>query len=299
MEPLAPDMQSLFAQLGEPDDEASIARFIEKNGCMRGYTKLHEAPFWSSAQAGFLRDAIAQDANWAPVVDSLNARLHTAGLPASARVSRAAHSPRTSRAQGASRKEETPFVPSSAPAPEPLPELLHELLPEPSPEIAPERSAAAAAIVRAAPPVLVGSMASVTQSRLVRVAGHTLLAAVAAVLLKASIDMVVVCDPAGAAEGVITETVLIRQLAFGHANVFQTRASEVMLRNFSCCQAADALTDVLVRMQASSLAYLLVVEGAQVPLGVLNVRDGLRALLAAGTYEEKLLRDYVMGVGYH
>ncbi len=76
MDTLAPDIQALFAQLGEPHDEASITRFIEKHGNLSGQTKLHEAPFWTRAQACFLRDAIAQDANWAPVVDTLNARLH-------------------------------------------------------------------------------------------------------------------------------------------------------------------------------------------------------------------------------
>ena len=33
-------------------------------------------------------------------------------------------------------------------------------------------------------------------------------------------------------------------------------------------------------------------------LGVVNARDGLRALLAAGNHEEALLRNYVMGIGY-
>ncbi len=179
--------------------------------------------------------------------------------------------------------------PPSAPPPVAAPPL---------PDPAPEHTAAAASAVRAAPPALVGSIASATALRLVRVDANTLLAAVAAVLLKAHIDMVVVCNFAGVAEGVITETVLIHQLAFGNADVFKTRASEVMLRNFSTCHSADALTDVLVMMQARALGFVLVVDERLVPLGVLNVRDGLRALLAAGNYEEKLLRDYVMGVGY-
>lgn len=73
------NMQSLFAQLGEDSDEDAIARFIGKHGHIRGHTTLHEATFWSPAQAAFLRDAIVQDADWAPVVDELNARLHEAG----------------------------------------------------------------------------------------------------------------------------------------------------------------------------------------------------------------------------
>ena len=79
MELLEPNMQSLFAQLGEASDEGAIARFIDQHGPLHGLTKLHEASFWSPSQAAFLRDALVQDANWAPVVDALNARLHEAG----------------------------------------------------------------------------------------------------------------------------------------------------------------------------------------------------------------------------
>jgi hypothetical protein len=41
-----------------------------------------------------------------------------------------------------------------------------------------------------------------------------------------------------------------------------------------------------------------VVDIGRKPLGVLNARDGLRALLSAGNHEEALLRNYVMGIGY-
>jgi CBS domain-containing protein len=33
-------------------------------------------------------------------------------------------------------------------------------------------------------------------------------------------------------------------------------------------------------------------------LGIVNARDGLRALLAAGNDEAMLMRNYVMGIGY-
>jgi len=35
------------------------------------------------------------------------------------------------------------------------------------------------------------------------------------------------------------------------------------------------------------------------PVGVLNARDVLRVLLTEVENEETLLRDYVMGLGYH
>jgi hypothetical protein len=55
-----------------------MAQFISLHATLAGGTPLHEARFWSVSQASFLREAIAQDAAWAPVVDELNAKLHLA-----------------------------------------------------------------------------------------------------------------------------------------------------------------------------------------------------------------------------
>ena len=71
-----------------------------------------------------------------------------------------------------------------------------------------------------------------------------------------------------------------------------------MIREFTTCAPEESLSDVLAAMQARSLVYVLLVGTNGQPLGVLNARDGLRALLAAGNHEEALLRNYVMGVGY-
>ena len=37
---------------------------------------LADAPFWSIAQASFLREEWLEDGDWAEVVDDLNVRLH-------------------------------------------------------------------------------------------------------------------------------------------------------------------------------------------------------------------------------
>lgn len=70
------NMSNLFAQLGEASDEAAIARFIETHAPLSGSVLLHEAVFWTPAQAGFLREAILDDADWAEVADALNRELH-------------------------------------------------------------------------------------------------------------------------------------------------------------------------------------------------------------------------------
>ncbi|KAA3652121.1 MAG: DUF2789 domain-containing protein [Proteobacteria bacterium] len=68
-------LSALFAQLGLPNDSASIDAFIARHAPLAGEVKLAEAPFWSPAQASFLREEIAEDADWAEVVDTLDARL--------------------------------------------------------------------------------------------------------------------------------------------------------------------------------------------------------------------------------
>jgi CBS domain-containing protein len=144
----------------------------------------------------------------------------------------------------------------------------------------------------------VSSLSVVANSRLLSVSTETLLTEVAALLSSSQSSLLVVCDAAGSVAGVITETMLVRQLGVGRANVFTTHAGAVMNRDYNTCTPADSLPDVLSRMHQHGQIHVLIVEVDNKPLGVLNARDGLRALLAAGNHEEALLRNYVMGVGY-
>lgn len=67
----------LFAQLGLPADAASIARFLSEHR-LADHVSLPEAPFWTAAQATLLHEALQGDADWAEVVDQLNAALRRA-----------------------------------------------------------------------------------------------------------------------------------------------------------------------------------------------------------------------------
>ena len=161
-----------------------------------------------------------------------------------------------------------------------------------------ESSPVAAAEARAVAPAQVGAIEVVTHSRLLTVGTDALLVEVAALLSGAQISVVVVCDAAGMAIGTVTETLLVRRLGLGQADFFTTRAGDVMTRESTTCKPEDVLSEVLAMMHKSGLIHVLVVDAGNRPLGVLNARDGLRALLAAGNQEEELLRNYVMGVGY-
>ncbi|MBH2037680.1 MAG: DUF2789 domain-containing protein [Pseudomonadales bacterium] len=75
MEPPYHRFTELFAQLGLPVDVVGIRQFIAQHSPLEAEVKLEDASFWSQAQATMLREEIFLDADWAEVVDQLNAAL--------------------------------------------------------------------------------------------------------------------------------------------------------------------------------------------------------------------------------
>lgn len=68
-------LANLFAQLGLSNDKAAIEAFIATHAPLPRELRLADAPFWTPAQAAFLKAEIAEDADWSAVVDGLDAQL--------------------------------------------------------------------------------------------------------------------------------------------------------------------------------------------------------------------------------
>ena len=68
-------MSNLFAQLGLANGSQDIEAFITAHRPLANEVALYRAPFWSSSQRDFLKEEIIDDADWAGVIDELNARL--------------------------------------------------------------------------------------------------------------------------------------------------------------------------------------------------------------------------------
>ncbi len=118
-------------------------------------------------------------------------------------------------------------------------------------------------------------------------------------LSETQIGLVVVCDLDGVIAGVISKSDIVRQIGYCVGNACKTRACDLMTTDVICCEPNDSLADVLAMMEQRGLVHLPLLDGERRPIGVVNARDALRALVQAGEYEEALLRDYVMGIGYH
>ncbi|MGM9488836.1 DUF2789 domain-containing protein [Ideonella sp. YS5] len=74
-------LAQLFAQLGLPDDAASIEAFVAHHAPLPGELILPDAPFWTPSQAAFLRSAWKSDADWVEMVDTLDAMLRRPPRP--------------------------------------------------------------------------------------------------------------------------------------------------------------------------------------------------------------------------
>lgn len=65
----------LFKQLGLASDSTAIASFIQDHRPLPDDIRLADAPFWNEAQANFIREELLEDADWAEIVDQLDAAL--------------------------------------------------------------------------------------------------------------------------------------------------------------------------------------------------------------------------------
>lgn len=147
-------------------------------------------------------------------------------------------------------------------------------------------------------PHLVSNLYDVTRSRLVSVSVDMSITDVAKKLLNTQISLVVVCDTDGVMVGIVTKTDIVRWLGQCQGSSCAVCAGDVMIREVIFCHPADYLPDVLSLLQKHCFVHLPVLDENHRPSGVLNARDALKVLYADERYEESLLRDYVMGIGY-
>jgi len=111
-------------------------------------------------------------------------------------------------------------------------------------------------------------------------------------------DLVVVCNADERMVGVISKTDVVRQISQWRESEYATAASTVMTRTVVSFRPDDSLHDVWTTMKHRRLKNVPILDQDSRPIGVLNARDVLEALLEEVEHEEMLLRDYVMSIGH-
>jgi CBS domain-containing protein len=146
--------------------------------------------------------------------------------------------------------------------------------------------------------ILVEHILETARKRLVTVKQDSLVCDAAAILVNPETPLIVVCDSGGVAVGVISRTDVVKVLAQARANAFGTSAEAMMTRGVLSFQLQQPLQKVWEALNARSLRCAPILDAEGRPQGILHARDLATALIDEVTYEELLLRDYVLGVGY-
>jgi len=147
--------------------------------------------------------------------------------------------------------------------------------------------------------MFVERMLPIARDRLVTIRDDAPLIDAARLLRDLDCDLIVVRNSDELLAGVITKTDVVRQISHCDGASCTTAASAVMTRSVILCRPEAPLHDIWSVMKERRLKNIPIVDDDIRPVGVLTARDALEALLEEVEYEEVLLREYVMCVGYH
>ena len=136
------------------------------------------------------------------------------------------------------------------------------------------------------------------RKRLITIRDEAPLMDAAKLLREPDADLVVVCNADERMVGVISKTDVVRQISQWRESEYATAASTVMTRTVVSFRPDDLLHDVWTTMKHRRLKNVPILDQDSRPIGVLNARDVLEALLEEVEHEEMLLRDYVMSIGH-
>jgi CBS domain-containing protein len=118
------------------------------------------------------------------------------------------------------------------------------------------------------------------------------------ILANPDTPLAVVCDAQGVAIGVLSRMDIVKVFSRADNDAFATDAESVMTRSFLSCRESQSLQEAWDSLNTRRLRCAPLLDEAGRPLGVVHARELVRALLDEVSYEEMLLRDYVLGVGY-
>jgi CBS domain-containing protein len=144
--------------------------------------------------------------------------------------------------------------------------------------------------------VIIEQLYSTISPRLAAVATTATVRTAARALSQLNVGMLVVCNEGGPVVGVISKSDLVRHLA--REGDLGAALTSVMTRNVVACSIRDELQAVWKKMVDRRLQNVPVLNDHARPVGVLDIRDALSVLLQEEENEEKLLVNYVSGIGY-
>jgi CBS domain-containing protein len=144
--------------------------------------------------------------------------------------------------------------------------------------------------------MIVKTLASSIRTRFRAIGPAQSIRLAAAAFSDKGIGLLVVCDSDGHMLGVVSKSDLVRHLA--SAGSAEAPISRVMTEAVATASTEADLQATWQFMMLRRLQNLPVVTAEHRPIGTLDIRDALQALLKAEQQQEEQLVHYISGVGY-
>ncbi len=141
--------------------------------------------------------------------------------------------------------------------------------------------------------MFVNQLLSEARKRLTTIGTETLLTDAARALSGSQNELVVVCDPDGKAVGVIAKADVVRRITHCEGAACKAIAAAAMTQRIVSCRPDDHVSAVWSKMKQHGLRHIPIIADQSRPVGIINARDALQALLVNAVNEVELLRDYV------
>ncbi len=139
-------------------------------------------------------------------------------------------------------------------------------------------------------------LGSIILGRLAIIGSDASLRSAALALATPRTGLVIVCHGDGGAAGVLSKSDLVRHLA--QSEEPEPTVAALMTRDVISCRPHDDLHAVWQTMAARGLQNLPVLDAASRPIGTLDIRDAMQALFREEELQERMLTDYIAGIGY-
>ncbi len=141
--------------------------------------------------------------------------------------------------------------------------------------------------------LLIEQLKSMTSARLMVIDIDATLQAAARSFSKPGIGLVIVCRGSGEAAGVLSKSDLVRHLA--NSGSADTPVEALMSRPIVSCRPDDDVHSMWQTMAGRRLQNMPVLGADSIPVGTL---DAMKALIEQEEFEERLLTNYIAGIGY-
>lgn len=145
--------------------------------------------------------------------------------------------------------------------------------------------------------MFVRDLAEQTRARFKALDESSSVRAAAEALATPRLGLVIVQGPDGRTSGVVSKSDLVRHLS--RAGAVELPITVVMTRAVITISPADDLHETWQYMVRRRLQNLPVIGSDHKPVGTLDIRDALAAILSMEEDQEEALISYIAGSGYH